>query len=340
MLTPEIEAEILYRVNRISLYLGLGKGFLEQNTGVWAKNIGKLLALLDMWRSRYPDEGRGHRKQAEISHEFVRVLGDVRKAALAGDNDQVHQILGKLDDDVLRQVELSLPAITKPVEIQGYQRDMAALERLQKKGLTLDTVFGTTEKLLYFLNAAFESEFLRKRISAMIRPMRQIHGEWKDRVDPLGEIGLAALLRSFEIAVKPLRGRKATPEEKQALGELHKALDEMRGFSVQETLARLKRAAGKHPDRVPPRDKALLKALSGFRGGDIDALGLDPSATVELLMLYMTSPAAGEVREMLSAGRFADVSSRFVVRAAMARVEWRENVIRAFNRLVGKAGKL
>jgi hypothetical protein len=348
-LPPELKAYVHMKLNRVCLRLGLGKGFLEQHADSYRQNMEKLLYFMVVSHEN-AQMGGGEEQTGRVRQvitDFAKRLEALEEHILAAHSDQVHQILSDLDDKYLRLVDGVLSRARRKVRSRDLKADIAVLRVLAGEDLTVERLFGTPERLLFYLNGVLESEDMKKAVYALVRPVHRAFLGLQDRGVVHRDVAVHDVLRNYDGFVRNLSGAGEgtgnggasgpvqVPEELRPLAE---AMAELRARSLTEVLKVLASTQLSSPTEAALRDKDLVADLALFDIGPLSELRLNPTQFARLLLMQLASFARNDLKAMHGAGGSEGMPPAELISRLLAKLRWYDEIIDAYNGLAAHHG--
>lgn len=330
----DVRAEVLARLNRISLLAGLGKGFLEQQPTALGRNLEKLRAFVDLCVRSAASYGQDPRalKCRALLDDFAGRLEAMEKGARSSDEQALRAALAGLGETYVQALRAALGLERRRISALDLVNDIQALERLQAPSLTLDAVLGGTDKALQFFISTLETTASKKELYGLAQPLNSALTALFKTQEGL-RLSMADVLTRFERASQAVTRCAAGQETLAALETLRGLVQRLREQSLSAILPRLQQAAAQEDGETGARDGDLLERMARFTQGGLDRLGLAPAQVVRLLLVHVSPQSAAEIRALAGRGEFERAQAPSILTRVLARLRWRESVVQAYNTL-------
>lgn len=333
-LTPDLVSEVHMRLNRVCLFAGLGKAFLEQQAGALRRNLERLKYFIELCvaNSVLPEDDARAATCRALLADFAARLQALRIAVRDNDVNSVRGVLATMGENYLQAMRTALGLERRPLDTRDLDEDVQSLERLQRQNLTPELLLGDTGETLAFLDAVLESRPCREELESLLRPLNEALAELKV-LEPDQDLTRRGLLLHFDAEVQPLVRRTSNRRTLEAVARLRDFLTRLSSLSLPGVLGGIHRAGSRAGDTLARRDAKLLERLLAFRQGGLDQLTLTADQAVWLVTAHMVSFVAGEILDRRRRREFSGKSSTAVLAFCLARLRWHASVIQAYNAL-------
>lgn len=331
-LTPDLVSEVLMRLNRVCLFAGLGKAFLDQQGGALRRNLERLKYFIELCVTNSATPGGDSRTATcrALLADFAARLQALQIAVRDNDVNSVRAVLATMGENYLQAMRAALGVERSRLNTQDLSDDIQALERLQRQNLTRELLLGGTGETLAFLDAVLESRPCREELESLLRPLSEALAELRALEPDLGLTRRAVLLH-FDVAVQPLARKASDRQTLEPAARLRDFLSRLETLSLPAVLGGIHRAASRAGDTLARRDAKLLERLLAFRQGGLDQLTLSAEQAVWLVTAHMVSFVVNEILELRRRREFSGKSPAAVLAFCLARLRWHDSVIQAYN---------
>ncbi|MDY7001299.1 MAG: hypothetical protein SVS15_05910, partial [Thermodesulfobacteriota bacterium] len=328
-LSPKLARAVLTRLNRLCLILGLGKGFIEQHESSLKENLKRLRFFLALCLGAF-----GAKAETAFSGEDKEKIQDLDgkfrafQATVAGDQaaENPEAVLESMPDAYFRKIQAVLAKPREKRDQRDIKNDLRFLQTLEEDFLTLEKIFGSSGKLLLFLNSALESKDMERAVSGLLQPLHAAFSSLAPSVKVQDFLKQPErVLASFKDPKDPMPGPMLKMVEKE--------LREIQDKSIHETLTLIRNTKPKTESGELARDFEVLDHLLEFERGAFGGLRLDAKKTVVLLLLNLESFISEELRAMYKADAFGEKTSKQILDAALEKLKWHSSIIQAHNAL-------
>ncbi|MGE4297927.1 MAG: hypothetical protein AB7E47_07860 [Desulfovibrionaceae bacterium] len=327
----EILNDVLFRLNRICLILGLGKNFVEQHGAGYDRNIEKLRFFFRLFMEN-SDAARQQpsAENAKTLETADKILAAIHQLMQARDFATVQSLVNGLNDGFLRSLHKALSEPRLRVDTSGLKQDMRTLRFLSRSNLHLEDIWSTTERLLFYLNGVLESVEAKKVVGAVVKPLRMALAGLDKAGAATGGVTISDLLRDYEQTMVRLREANPGASGERLLREMERAVEALREPALKDVLNVLRNYRFSE-DEAAVRDKAFLVRLTDFHDGTLGHLDLTTEKSARLLLMHMSGPGAEELKAMFETGKLKDKTTLGMIHMLQARLEWRLLIIQAYN---------